>query len=165
MDKLITTGIEEVKEALKNLPKGMDHRVVGAAFVVASKPMVTSAKTFLHSKTTPKTGHLYHSIGAVKMPISKASVVGETLVGPQRKKFKGQHGHLIELGHRMVVGGKLGSGGRLAKKRKFVAARPFMQPAFDATKGIVISNFNDIIGKKLVASMKYWLKKNGTPYK
>lgn len=45
---------------------------------------------------------------------------------------KAPHGHLLEFGHWTVYGGKRGKGG---VQGEWVAARPFLRPAYDAAIG------------------------------
>lgn len=148
--KISYSGVREIDNVLKNLPKNLTHTVLGAAHAAAAKPLITKAKL-----TAPEgpTGNLVDSIGAVKTPFKKAGSLGEVTVGPRRRRpHKGHHGHLIEYGHRT----RLRPGG---KGKGFVQGKPFMQPSFHATKNAVIEGIRVEVGKKVDSVMRRYIKR------
>jgi len=158
---VIVTNFEAVRELLRKFPQQVQHRVMGAAWREASKPLVRSAQRHLSSKTTPKTGNLYNSIGPVLMPLKSTKEVGETWVGPRRRAgFKGRHGHLVEFGTRPRPAG--GWYARFKNPKKTVMpALPFMRPAWNETNQIVLNGMKENIGGKFFSYMVRTLKKAG----
>lgn len=144
------TGVKEIDQVLKGLPKQVNHKIIQSANVQAVKPLVEKAKL-----TAPEgpTGNLVDSIGAVKLPARRATSLGEVHVGPRRGgKNKGHHGHLIEYGTSIRRNKKGANRGR-------IKADPFMEPSWDSTKGLVQSRVNDELGKSLYRFMKRTIKK------
>jgi HK97 gp10 family phage protein len=145
---LSVTGLKEIDDLLKGLPRQLQHRVLQAAHADAAKPLIDFAQGY----SPFKTGKLERSIGAIKPPIHKATEIGIVKIGPRRGGiYKGYHGHLIEYGHRIVT-----------KKGKTVGKtrpKPFIEPAFNVTKKRVENNIADSIGKKLISFMKRTIKK------
>ena len=141
---LTVTGAKEVDDVLRGLPQQLNHRVMQAAHADASKPLIQTAKNLA---PVGATGNLRNFIRVNKPTFKRAGVVGEIFIGPRRGKYKGHAAHLIEYGKRNR-GGK----GR-------TAPRPFMEPAFNMTKGRVLGGINDSIGRKLYSFMKRTIKK------
>lgn len=154
MRKVVITGYDEVLRTLRTLPDVVQHNKVNAAWEKASRPLQSAARRNLMSDTKPKTGNLYKSIGAVKMPFKSKALTGEVWVGPRRKYgFKGHHGHLIEFGHKKVLWGK--------RTNERVKGYPFMRPAWESTKGVILNQFKEELGVKMVSHMKKMLGKYG----
>lgn len=144
------TGVKEIDQVLKGLPKQVNHKIVQSANVQAVKPLVEKAKL-----TAPEgpTGNLVDSIGSVKLPARRATNLGEVHVGPRRGgRNKGHHGHLIEYGTTVRKNKKGANRGRISPK-------PFMEPAWESTKSRVLANVNDELGKSLFRFMKRTIKK------
>lgn len=145
------TGAKEVDNVLRGLPSQVTDKILQNSFADAAKPLVQSAKSL-----APKgeTLNLSNSIGVTKEPAKTLvnRAVGQIQVGPQRKgKYKGYAGHLIEFGT-TVRETKSGA------NRGNVTPDPFMEPAFNQTKGQVENRINDSIGSKLSAFMKRTIK-------
>lgn len=145
------TGAKEVDNVLRGLPLQLTDKILQNSFADAAKPLVQSAKSL-----APKgeTLNLSNSIGVTKEPAKTLvnRAVGQIQAGPQRKgKYKGYTGHLIEFGT-TVRETKSGA------NRGNVTPNPFMEPAFNQTKGQVESRTNDSIGRKLSAFMKRTIK-------
>ena len=149
--KISLTGVREIDNLIRNLPKELTHTVLGKAHAAAAKPLINKAKL-----TAPEgpTGNLIDSIGVIKTPMKRAGALGEVRVGPRRsRRYKGHHGHLIEFGFktRAKAGGK--------GKKTFVAGKPFMRPSFDSTKNLVIEAIRVEVGKKVYATMRRYVKR------
>jgi HK97 gp10 family phage protein len=146
---LSVTGIKEIDDLLKGLPKQLTHRVLQAAHADAAKPLINAAQAYAPYRT----GKLERSIGAIKPSIHKATEIGIVKVGPRRGgSYKGYHGHLIEYGHRIVT--------RKGKTVGRTSPKPFMEPAFNVTKAKVEANIADSIAKKLLGYMRRTIKNN-----
>lgn len=142
------TGIEEIDQVLRGLPKQVTHQILTAGHADAAKPLITAAQV----KVRKKTGDLAASIGVKKTNLKKTGAIGLVQVGPLRGGNKnGYHGHLIEFGHKIVTR----SGRQVGYSRKF----PFMEPSFNATKGLIEQGIKVFIAKRLIAYMKRIIKK------
>lgn len=136
------TGVKELDDWLTSMPLALTHKTLGSANFQAAKPLVDKEKLLAPEGPT---GNLVTSIGAIRRPFRSADALGETWVGPRRRKpYMGKHGHLIELGtkkRRTKRGFNRGSG----------PALPFVRPAFEATKaiveGLMIGEIRKIINK------------------
>lgn len=147
--KISVTGVKEIDQVLRGLPKQLNHRVLGQAHAAAAKPLIDKAKVM----TPKRTGGLQKSIGAVKLSQRKATIVGEVHAGPRRgKSQKGYHGHLVEYGTKKRTN-------KRGANRGVMPSKPFMEPAFQATKGQIEGLIGQEIGKKLVAFMTRTLKR------
>ncbi len=143
------TGVAEIDKVLKGLPKQLNHKILQSAHVQAVKPLVNKAKL-----TAPEgpTGNLVDSIGAVKLPVRRATSLGEVHVGPRRGgRNKGHHGHLVEYGTKPRSTKSGANRGRMK-------AEPFMDPAWESTKNKVQVSINDELGKSLYRFMKRTIK-------
>jgi len=143
------TGVAEIDKVLKGLPKQLNHKILQSAHVQAVKPLVNKAKL-----TAPEgpTGNLVDSIGAVKLPVRRATSLGEVHVGPRRGgRNKGHHGHLVEYGTKPRSTKSGANRGRMK-------ADPFMDPAWESTKDKVRVSINDELGKSLYRFMKRTIK-------
>lgn len=150
--KVSVTGLKEIDDVIKNLPKAVQHSVLQSAHAAAAKPLVSAMKL-----TAPEgpTGNLVDSIGIVKGNVKRANEIGEIKVGPRRPK--GSHGVLVEYGtkRRKLRGkGKYKAG----TDRGLMPAKPFVEPAFVRTKGIVEKGIAENIGKSVIRLMKRYLK-------
>lgn len=145
------TGAKEIDNVLRGLPLQVTDKVLQNSFADAAKPLVQAAKSLAPKG---KTLNLTNSIGVTKEPAKTLvnRAVGQIQVGPQRKgKYKGYAGHLMEFGT-TIRETKSGA------NRGNVTPNPFMDPAFNQTKGQVESRINDSIGRKLSAFMKRTIK-------
>jgi HK97 gp10 family phage protein len=146
---LSVTGIKELDDLLKGLPKQLQHRYLQAAHADAAKPLIDRAQ----GNAPYKTGRLEESIGVIKPTLRKATEIGIVKVGPRRGgSYKGYHGHLIEFGHRIVT--------RKGKTVGKTNPKPFMRPAFEQTKERIQDNIGKILSRKLTSYMKKMLKNN-----
>lgn len=153
------TGIAEVDNLLRGLPKQINHRIMGAAHLDSAKPLIEAAKNIVASRDkVESTGKLEESIGGIRLSKRKTNEIGLVHVGPRRKKgiYYGHHGHLVEYGHRLVSSKKTGK-----KQIGFVRGYKFMKPAFDKTKDQVGRNIVESVQKKLMSFMKRTIKKSG----
>lgn len=159
------TGITEVDNLLKGLPKQVNHRIMGAAHADAAKPLIDAAKSIVAKREKiTATGRLENSIGTVKLSKRKTNEIGMVHVGPVRKKgrYFGYHGHLVEFGHRLVSSKRTGK-----KVLGIVKPYPFMRPAFNQKQNEVTKKILTSVETKLRNYMRrsvrnaggVWLKK------
>jgi HK97 gp10 family phage protein len=147
--KISITGIKEIDNVLRNLPKEITHQVLSSAHSAAAKPLVQRMQL-----TAPEgpTGNLVDSIGIVRSSVKKADNLGEIKVGPrQRGKYKGFHGKFKEYGFKTRL-----KPGNKGKSR--VAPDKFVEPAFNQTKRIVENGIATQVGRALARKMKQLLK-------
>lgn len=143
------TGVKEIDNCLKGLSKELTHSILGAAHLKAAEPLI---KRESYLAPEGPTGNLRDSIGGLKVSSKRASVLGEVIVGPQRRGGKkGFAGHLVEFGTRQRKNKRGANRGVMPKK-------PFAKPAFEQTKGLIEASIAEQIGKKLVSRMKRELK-------
>lgn len=138
------TGVKEIDAVLKGLPLQFQDRVLKAAHADAAKPLITAAQGLA---PVGKTGNLKRSIGVERISLKKTNEVGLVRVGPRRRGgYKGFHAHLIEFGKTNRDGSKTNP-------------KPFMEPAFQQTKGTVENNIKDSLIKKLDQFIRRTLKR------
>ncbi len=143
------TGAVEVDRVFRGLPLEVNHKVLQAAHADALKVTIDKAKLLAPEGPT---GGLIDSLGTVKSGFAKANELGEVTGGPRRsRQYKGHAGHLVEYGTKARKN-------RRGANRGSMKAKPFMLPAWEATKDLVQSRINDAIGKKLYAFMKRTIK-------
>lgn len=143
------TGVKEIDKVLRELPKQMTHQILGAAHAAAAKPLIEKAKLLAPEGPT---GNLVDSIGVTKTNIKKANKLGEVRGGPRRKGgYKGFAGHLVEFGTRKRRT-------RKGANRGLMRPKPFMRPAFTATKGQIERDIALQIGKVMTRTMRRYLK-------
>jgi hypothetical protein len=97
---------------------------------------------------------LVDSIGTQATGTKNQRALGETNTGPRRGRGKGQRGfagHLVEYGTKQRKTKKGANRGKMT-------AEPFMEPAWEQTKGKVEASINDEVGKALVKFMRKTLK-------
>lgn len=149
-------GNKEIDQALKALPLAISHKTMGSVNFQAAKIIV--AKEKLLAPEGP-TGNLVDSIGATRLPLNKATEIGEVWAGPRirPKRFKGFHAKFIEFGTapRETTGRKslpagLNRGGGKAK--------PFAKPTFDATKGQVEGFIAKESGNIMIKTLRKYIK-------
>lgn len=146
---IVVEGAREIQNCLKALPEAIQHKVQQKAHEQAAKPLVKRAQQLapIHE------GDLSESIGTVKPSLKKANEVGEVRVGPRRRRpYKGFHGHLIEFGTKPRKNKK-------GANRGSVTPNPFMEPAFNQTRSVVLREIQVETGKALVKTMKRTLGK------
>lgn len=149
--KIRLTGHKEIDQVLKGLPLQMNHRVLQAAHAKAVKPTVESAKLLAPEGPT---GNLVDSIGVVKTSIRNSSELGQIQAGPRRGRYKGNAAHLVEYGTKARYN-KRGAYRGVMKPKKFMA------PAWERTKGQVLSSINSELGRSLNAFMRRTIKRHG----
>lgn len=143
------TGFKEIDSVIKGMPLFFSHKVLQSAAASAAKPLVT--KEQLLAPEGP-TGNLIDSIGVVKESLAKTNELGSVIVGPRRRgKFRAFHAHLVEYGTRKRRT-------RRGANRGVMPAKPFVRPAFEATKANIISIYSTELGASLTRFMKRTLK-------
>lgn len=139
------TGVEELDRVLKQMSGSLTHSVVASAHTAAAKPLVEKAR--LLAPEGPN-GYLVDSIGTVRVPQKKADAVGEIEAGPRRRApYKGYHGHLVERGTKKRQTSKGANRGIMPK-------HPFMEPAFQQTKGQIETGIRENLKKKILAAVR-----------
>jgi HK97 gp10 family phage protein len=153
--KVSVTGIKEIDNVLKGLPKQVQHRVLVSAHKFAAQPFVQAAKALAPKRE----GKMAASIQAVSMPFRRATESGMVLAGPSKKKgTRGYVARFIEKGtvQRKLKGGKKYPAGT---NRGKIVAKPFLEPAFNQTKKAVEDRIAEGIGRRLASFMKRTIKK------
>lgn len=148
--KIRVTGAPEIDAVLKGLPKEVNNKLSTTAHTNAAKHLVEKAKLLAPEGPT---GNLVDSIGTQATGFKNQRALGETHTGPRRGRGqRGFAGHLVEYGTKTRKTKKGANRGKMT-------AKPFMEPAWEATKGKVESSINDEVGKALVKFMRKTLKK------
>jgi hypothetical protein len=144
------SGGKEIEAVLIGMPALFTHRVLQAAHADAAKPVVIKEHLLA---PVGRTGKLADSIGIIKVPFSRATVIGEVNVGPRRGRFGGHAAHLVEFG---------------TQKRSFRGAnrgimpkKPFAEPAFQQTQAEVQSRIAVALARKTLAFMRRTIKNYG----
>lgn len=143
------TGAKEIDQILVALPRELSHQVLGSAHMAAAKPLVEREKLLAPEGPT---GNLVDSIGAVRVPLKRANVVGEVIVGPRRGRYKGNHGHFPEFGTKKRSTHKGANRGIMPK-------HPYAAPAFRQEKGNVERLIAVNVGKSMLRTMKRYAKR------
>jgi HK97 gp10 family phage protein len=155
MIKLQLIGVKEIDAVFNGLPLQVQDKQLRVAEVKAVVPLVNRAH---YLAPVGKTGNLAESIGVVTAKhelFGNKSELGIINVGPRRKgKYKGFHGHLNEFGTE-TRHTKSGADKGIMKPK------PFMEPAWEATKGEVEENISVDLGKGVYRFMKRTIKNNG----
>lgn len=149
------TGIKEIDEVFKQMPRALTHQVMSAGAAQAAKPLVEREKLLAPEGPT---GRLIDSIGVIKTTARKATELGKITVGPRRSiRYKGHYAHFLEYGttKRELIGrGKY----RAGTNRGTMSKHPFVEIAFQQTQGKMISEYNTEVGKALLRTMKRYIK-------
>jgi HK97 gp10 family phage protein len=149
--KISVSGVKEIDRVLKGLPRQLQDRVLAAAHRDAAKPLVNAMKA-----GAPKgSGTIAKNIGTSKVPKRSAAVLGETDVGPKKRGYVAR---FVERGTKARVLKGKGKYPRGTGRGK-INAKPFLEPAFNATKEAVINGISESVGKKLLSFMKRTIKK------
>lgn len=135
-------GDAELLQALREIGPAVERKVVARALRKGAKPIVTAARQYCRQQTKG-TGLLARSLGTVERRYPHSGTL-MMMVGSRRQpQYKGRANisHLIEFGHRIAVGRRLMRrevcqllGLPVSEGSGFVAARPFLRPAFEAHK-------------------------------
>ncbi|MEB3210268.1 MAG: HK97-gp10 family putative phage morphogenesis protein [Leptolyngbyaceae bacterium] len=145
--KLSVTGVKEIDQVLKGLPRQLQDKVLAQAHADAAKPLVERAKNIVPKRK----GNLRDSIGTEKLG-KRGNEIGQVQVGPRRsKRWLGHGALLVEFGTKKRATKKGANRGVMPKK-------PFMFPAFRQTKQLVEGRIAKAIGQKLYNFMKRTLK-------
>lgn len=149
------TGHIEIDKVLKRLPAQINEKLLTSAHRSALLPVVKKAK--LLAPEGPS-GNTVDSIGTEKV---RSNRMGSVQAGPRRRgRNKGHVGHLSEFGttrrFRKTIKGK-----RLRRPAStgVMKTKPFMGPAWDATKNTVNEIIPEKIGGALLRFMMRTLKK------
>ena len=155
------TGIKEIDNCLQAMPLALKDRTLQNAGAAAAKPLIEKAKLLAPEGPT---GNLVDSIGIVKGRFNQVQSlqreVGAVTAGPRRGKFKGYAAHLVEYGTKpRFTKGK----GKIRKVknafRGVMKKTPFMEPAFNATKGMIRAIYNTEAGKAVIRTIRRYIKR------
>ena len=159
------TGETELAEALQGLPSRIKKDVAFAAMVKAVQPTVAAAQAL----APVDSGDLRRSIGfAVRSYKRGATTYG--IIGPRRGfgrdgREPANYAHLVEYGHATVVGAQAKDEDGAASLSKdlvgFVEARPFLRPAWDATRAQVMRLLQKELGEGVEAAAQLEAYKRG----
>lgn len=127
-------GIDEILDSLNELPKAASVAVMRKAAVKALAPFVAVAQDLAPRKS----GNLSDSVEVTtkikKSQRTRRDAEVTVYAGPAGKQ--GAHGHLIEFGTSKMP------------------AHPFVRPAWERTKELVVENFNREIWDALLKSIR-----------
>lgn len=150
--RLRMTGHEDIDNVLRGLPIQVNHRLLQQAHAAAAKPLVEAEKL---SAPEGPTGKLIDSIGVIRVPMRRASELGEVLIGPRRGgRYKGRAGHLLEYGTQPRYNKRGAYRGRIIPK-------PFARPSWDRTKTTVEEGIAVYLSRALLRYMRRMIKKHG----
>jgi hypothetical protein len=158
--KLDVTGIKEIDTLLKQMPLKLSDRVLQNASARAAKPLVEKEKLLAPEGPT---GNLVDSIGVVRGSFNQLGrgqrLVGEVSVGPRRRgRYKGHAGHLVEYGTKKRTTKGRGRV-KVPSNRGIMPKKPFVKPAFQATRNHVLQIYNQEVAKVLLSTMRRTVKK------
>lgn len=142
MLELKIAGADEIGAELQKLPKRLQGEAAMSSLVRATAPLVSAVKAL----ATSRTGALKKSIG-FRLRRYRSGKVLFVAIGPRRGVFgpdgeqPSKYAHLIERGH-YTKGDK-----------KWVAAQPFMRPAWLTGGRAVLDRFNQLFGKSIIAEL------------
>lgn len=134
------TGARDIANSLNQIGRGL-NQPINAASRKALRPMLNQAKANLKANGNVESGEFLKLLTIKRDPKSRADRPTH-MVGPDAKKSPGyRKGHLIEFGTAPHwIGNRFHRGAR---------AFPFLRPAFEATKDVVIQILGREIGPEL----------------
>lgn len=160
------TGLKEVDDILKNLPKQVQRKVLLGAQREVLKPVAKEMESKLATVAGKVTGNLQESIGIKALRGGKeynaASLAGVRF----GNRYKGFHGRFIEEGtrERRPRKGKVlkftGKDGKdvFIKSAAPMKKTPFMMPTIEKNLPVIARNYPDALLKSMVRFMKRKLK-------
>lgn len=150
--KVTLTGVEEIDAVFKGLPTVLQDKVLQDAHAKAVSFTVNRAKLLAPEGPT---GNLVDSIGVVRARGKGRTEMGLVYAGPRRRgKNRAPHAHLVEFGTKRREN-------KRGANRGVMPAKPFMQPAWNQTKGEVMRVIPVELGRKVYAFMRRTIKKFG----
>lgn len=158
------SGTNELDRAIKELGDKITHGPAKKALEAAVQPMVDRMKQM----APVETGALRESIG-FKTKRYRRSKNTLALVGPKSGTMwqtgpdtvtmgrnPARYAHLVEYGHAQVHGGRKTKGKSIRKNtisgKGFIEPKPFMRPAWDATKDQVYDTIRAQFGAEVIAN-------------
>ena len=138
------TGLEDLQKGMKAIGRKLRTQIGQEAVVTALTPMVNAAQ--LYAGDSKETGALQESIGFKVRPYRRGNIIFG-VVGPRKgfnkpdpsgKGFRDprKYAHLVEFGTSKT------------------AAKPFMRPAFAATKDTMVRELGAVIGNRVSVEAK-----------
>lgn len=155
------TGLDDLDRALDELSSELKSDILATALSRAAKPFLVRASQLAPRGTEPKPEkkRLANSMRTSRRMSRTQRLVLES-AGAARvlAGSSSPHAHLVEFGHAIVVGRRPTS--RILRRRDtrervgFVKARPFLRPAWDTTRDVVMASIKDEIGAALQRRIK-----------
>lgn len=143
--KIQIEGDKALDDIFRRMPGVFQERVMQNAHARSARHVVNKAKLLAPEGPT---GNLVDSIGVVRVSQKRVGG-GAVIVGPRRRgKYKGYAGHLVEFGTRMRYTRRSGA------YRGFMKPRPFMRPAWEQTRPIVLREIPTEYRSKLLSFLK-----------
>jgi HK97 gp10 family phage protein len=144
-------GAKQLDNALKQLPKATAKNVLRRSLMKSVKPTEEAA---IALAKRGETGNLQESV-EVSTKLKKSQQGGrvkagavEVFVGASTTGGKkGHHAHLIEFGWFHAISGL------------FIPPQPFMRPAWESTKNIVLGTFADEVWSSLAKAARTLARK------
>jgi len=165
----VTTGLKELDRMFKILPKRVNNKIIPKALRFAAKPIVKSAK----SKVVPgikfkfKNGDESRSDELKKIKVFIRGKPGNkyAVIGPDARTISFFNlGVWLEFGTlafrtEPLKRSRTPEAKALAGKGIGVIKHPFMRPAIEETKGVVIKRMEQKIGSEIVKEVDKILKR------
>lgn len=127
-------GLRELEDELADLDRKTGTRVIRSSLMAATLPMLKRARELAPVDPLDKDGHIRDALGRRTKVREDSSVVmrlGERNKAPKLTPQYKIHGPMLEFGTR------------------YMAARPFLRPAFDSSVEQVLRLFSKSFGKNL----------------
>lgn len=164
-----TTGLSEVDKMFKILPRRTNNKIIPKALRFAAKPIVKSAKSKVPSgiKFTFKNGDESRSEELKNIKVFIKGKPGDkyAVIGPDARTISFFNlGVWIEFGTlefrtQPLVRSRSAQAQELANKGVGVIKHPFMRPAIDENKKIVIRRMEEKISTEIQKEVESILKK------
>ncbi len=144
-------GLRELSDRLHALPEALGGPVLERSVRAGAELIRADAA----ARAPRATGKLARSIALWTLDVSRDHV--SVAVGLRRLPYA----HLVEFGHRMVIGGRLGARRAIRRGPRagqvtgggrevgFVAARPFLRPAFDELGPTALERIGAVLAQEL----------------
>lgn len=154
-------GQKELASTFAELGKATKSKIGLKALVTALTPILDGAR----ARVQKDTGNLYDSLGFKVVKFRNGNM--SAIIGP-RKGFRKdgrlahKYGHLVEFGHftrkpsGVLVKTKTGKTQRKSGggSQKFVPAKPFLRPAFEAGKHQAAKDIASVLGTEVQLAAK-----------
>lgn len=162
------TGQADLKATLEGLSKAVKRRLAREAVTAAALPVVRAVE--VNARKIADTGALHESIGVKSIAWKNGNATA--VIGPRKgqwgpkRRRPVKYAHLLEFGHYTaaksgVTPAQLAKGTRGKTRRDntlaeqaYVLPKPFMRPAWAATKGVALDQMGKWLGPRVEAAAK-----------